>query len=55
MSFGLPNYNHFGSYENQYRKDNKSPINKNLKIIEMCLERKFIFNNNENRVINHKF
>ena len=55
MSFGLPNYNHFGSYENQYIKDNRSPINENLKIIERCLERKFIYNNNQNRIINHNF
>ena len=55
MSFGLPNYNHFSFYENQYRNDNNSPINENLKIIESCLERKFIYKNNEHRVINHEF
>jgi hypothetical protein len=55
MSFGLPNYNHFSFYENQYRNDNNSLINENLKIIESCLGRKFIYKNKEHRVINHEF
>ena len=54
MCFGLPKYNHFKNYEK--RKYNKKiKVNKNLKIIEDQLNRKFIFNLNTARDLDYKF
>ena len=46
MCFGLPSYNHFKSYENKDISKDFPCKNKNLKIIEKALERKFILKSN---------
>ncbi len=54
MCFGLPRYNHLSFYENTFRKN----FNKNeteLKIIENCLKKKFIYNKEKKRIINYNF
>ena len=50
MCYGLPKYNHLKYYE----KFDNYEIKNNLKIIEKCLDRKFIFNINSLRGIEFK-
>ena len=55
MSFGLPKYNHFCSYENLLKKDETFRNNKTLTTIEKCLGRKFIYKTFAERNINYEF
>ena len=48
MCYGLPKYNHFENYEKR-NNNKKLKVNKNLKIIEEQLNRKFIHNLNIKR------
>ena len=47
MCYGLPEYNHLINYENiKIKKNQQMHFKKNnLKLIEDCLQKKFIFNN----------
>ena len=47
MSFGLPKYNHFKSYQ----KNVSFNLSNDLNLIEIALDRKFIFNQNKKRNI----
>ena len=51
MCFGLPEYNHFKSYE----KISSSNLSNDLKIIEKNLKRRFILNQNIKREIDFEF
>ena len=57
MCFGLPEYNHFRNYENiKLKKIQKIDFEKNnLKIIEDCLQKKFIYNNSPKRNLDKIF
>ena len=55
MCFGLPEYNHFRNYENIKIKQNQKIHFKknNLKIIEDCLQKKFIYKNFPKRILDY--
>jgi len=55
MCFGLSEYNHFKFYENENINSINNFENKNLRIIEENLGRKFIFKDNIQRKIDYKF
>ena len=57
MCFGLPEYNHLINYENiKLKKRQKIDYEKNnLKIIEDCLQKKFIYNNSPKRNLDKIF
>ena len=55
MCFGLPRYNHFKLYENENMQTKTKYLNKNLKIIEKSLGKKFILRNLTTRKINYTF
>ena len=54
MSFGLSDYNHLSYYE--IPEDNREDFikNKNLKIIENSLGRKFIYKNKQKRNLDYE-
>lgn len=53
MCFGLPKYNHFKEYENLDNQSLEKYYNQDLKIIENCLGKRFIFKNPKKREINY--
>ena len=55
MCFGLPGYNHLKLYENKPEQSNNKFLDKNLKIIEKALGRKFIYNCGKERKIDYEF
>ena len=55
MCYGLPRYNHLKLYEKKNQASNYEDLNKNLKIIEKSLGKKFIFKSSKKRKINFKF
>ena len=57
MCYGLPEYNHLINYENiKIKKTQKIHFkNKNLKLIEDCLQRKFIYKNLPIREIDYEY
>ena len=55
MCFGMPEYNHLKHYENNEMIKLKNLNDKNLKLIENALGKKFIYPSKRKRITNNKF
>ena len=55
MCYGFTGYNHLSFYEKDNQLESKYLIDNKLKIIEQCLQRRFIFNNCNSRKIDYYF
>ena len=55
ICFGMPQYNHLKHYENNEMIELKNYVDKNLKLIENLLGKKFIYPSKRNRLTNNTF